>query len=171
MGNNLIYEGDGNTSDYLGKCYNYGYWLISSHDNNASAPTLYEKDGHGSVVMTLDSGYSNMSMPSYDAFGVSSSAISSTTDPMRYCGEYQDYESGLIYLRARYYSPQIGRFASEDPHWKTAFIIEAWGLRRISVLLDACKAIIESVAVSLQKILQKQIRNMEKRLENDSLLC
>ncbi|MBR5528234.1 MAG: RHS repeat-associated core domain-containing protein, partial [Clostridia bacterium] len=114
---NLIYEGDGNASDYLGKCYNYGYGLISSYDNNASAPTLYEKDGHGSVVMTLNSSYSNMSMPSYDAFGISSSALSSATDPMRYCGEYQDYESGLIYLRARYYNPQLGRFINEDPHW------------------------------------------------------
>ena len=116
-GNNLIYEGDGNASDYLGKCYNYGYGLISSYDNNASAPTIYEKDGHGSVVMTLNSSYSNMSMPSYDAFGISSSALSSATDPMRYCGEYQDYESGLIYLRARYYNPQLGRFINEDPHW------------------------------------------------------
>ena len=42
-------------------------------------------------------------------------AISSATDPMRYCGEYQDYESGLIYLRARYYNPQLGRFINEDP--------------------------------------------------------
>ena len=34
---------------------------------------------------------------------------------MRYCGEYYDAETGLIYLRARYYDPSIGRFISEDP--------------------------------------------------------
>lgn len=28
-----------------------------------------------------------------------------------------DSETGLIYLRARYYDPYIGRFISEDPHW------------------------------------------------------
>ncbi len=34
---------------------------------------------------------------------------------MKYCGEYFDSETGLIYLRARYYDPAIGRFISEDP--------------------------------------------------------
>ncbi len=33
----------------------------------------------------------------------------------RYCGEYTDTESGLIYLRNRYYDPSIGRFITEDP--------------------------------------------------------
>ncbi|MBQ4631249.1 MAG: RHS repeat-associated core domain-containing protein, partial [Clostridia bacterium] len=30
-------------------------------------------------------------------------------------GEYHDKESGFIYLRARYYDPETGRFISEDP--------------------------------------------------------
>jgi len=33
----------------------------------------------------------------------------------RYCGEYFDEETGLIYLRNRYYDPSIGRFITEDP--------------------------------------------------------
>lgn len=37
------------------------------------------------------------------------------TNPFRYCGEYFDEETGFVYLRARYYSPDIGRFVSEDP--------------------------------------------------------
>ena len=37
------------------------------------------------------------------------------TNPFRYCGEYQDLCSGLIYLRNRYYDPSIGWFISEDP--------------------------------------------------------
>ncbi|MBL1152607.1 MAG: RHS repeat-associated core domain-containing protein [Armatimonadetes bacterium] len=44
---------------------------------------------------------------------------SSTGDPkQRYCanlGHIQDDESGLIYMRARYYEPWSGRFVSEDP--------------------------------------------------------
>ncbi|MEN3005375.1 RHS repeat-associated core domain-containing protein [Dehalobacterium formicoaceticum] len=32
---------------------------------------------------------------------------------MLYAGEYYDEESGLYYLRARYYDPTEGRFISE----------------------------------------------------------
>ena len=47
----------------------------------------------------------------YDAFG---NQQDSTTDtnPFRYCGEYWDNESGLVYLRARYYDAGIGAFTS-----------------------------------------------------------
>jgi len=38
-----------------------------------------------------------------------------THNPFRYCGEYYDEESGLIYLRNRYYDPTSGRFTTEDP--------------------------------------------------------
>ena len=37
------------------------------------------------------------------------------TNPFRYCGEYFDEETGFVYLRARYYSPDTGRFVSENP--------------------------------------------------------
>ena len=36
-------------------------------------------------------------------------------NPFRYSGEYTDGETGMIYLRARYYDPGLGRFISEDP--------------------------------------------------------
>ena len=39
------------------------------------------------------------------------------SNPFRYSGEYFDEETGLIYLRNRYYDPETGRFISEDPHW------------------------------------------------------
>ena len=36
-------------------------------------------------------------------------------NPFRYCGEYADSETGMIYLRNRYYDPSVGRFITEDP--------------------------------------------------------
>ena len=43
-------------------------------------------------------------------------ALDSTDpNPFRYCGEYFDKETGTYYLRARYYSPETGRFTQEDP--------------------------------------------------------
>ena len=44
-------------------------------------------------------------------------------NPMKYCGEYYDEETGFIYLRARYYDPSIGRFISKDPHWNPSNMI------------------------------------------------
>ncbi|MBE7020833.1 MAG: hypothetical protein E7411_05320 [Ruminococcaceae bacterium] len=52
---------------------------------------------------------------SYDAFGNQKATSENDTNPFRYSGEYFDEESGLIYLRARYYDTASGRFISEDP--------------------------------------------------------
>jgi len=38
------------------------------------------------------------------------------SNPFRYAGEVFDAESGMIYLRARYYDPSVGRFISEDTY-------------------------------------------------------
>ncbi|MDO4302264.1 MAG: RHS repeat-associated core domain-containing protein, partial [Clostridia bacterium] len=38
-------------------------------------------------------------------------------NPWGYCGEYRDKESGLIYLRNRYYDSSTGRFINEDTYW------------------------------------------------------
>ncbi|NIN67647.1 MAG: hypothetical protein GTO63_23685, partial [Anaerolineae bacterium] len=32
-----------------------------------------------------------------------------------FTGEQRDWETGLYYLRARYYDPEIGRFLAQDP--------------------------------------------------------
>ena len=53
----------------------------------------------------------NLFLPQY--------GMKADTNPFRYCGEYFDEETGFVYLRARYYSPDIGRFVSEDTHWTT----------------------------------------------------
>ena len=77
--------------------------LISANGN------YYYTDYHGSVVRYGDSVYS------YDAFGNEKSENTNDSNPFRYCGEYADSESGLVYLRARYYDSVIGAFVSEDP--------------------------------------------------------
>ena len=51
---------------------------------------------------------------SYDAFG-NQTEEAEDSNPFRYAGEYWDSESGLIYLRARYYDSGVGAFVSEDP--------------------------------------------------------
>ena len=34
--------------------------------------------------------------------------------PFLYQGQYYDYETGLAYNRFRYYSPELGRYISQD---------------------------------------------------------
>ena len=86
--------------------YFRGHKLFAN--KSANGVGYYTYDAHGSVV-----GMSNESYV-YDAFG---NQITDTTsyNPFRYCGEYQEPDTGLIYLRNRYYDPSIGRFITEDP--------------------------------------------------------
>ncbi|KAA8918168.1 hypothetical protein CEK64_19165 [Xanthomonas sontii] len=50
----------------------------------------------------------------YTPYGQTSQASAGTTNPYQYTGRERD-ASGLYYYRARYYSPNQGRFVSEDP--------------------------------------------------------
>ncbi len=97
--------------------YTYGRSLISI-DNNGTMG-YYHTDEHGNVRKVTDSKGNTAASYEYDAFGQETGTAADYYNPMRYCGEYRDEETGLIYLRARYYDSVIGRFISEDPHWNT----------------------------------------------------
>ncbi len=77
-------------------------------------------DAHGNNIATLSrngGGYTVSDRRSYDAWGVVRSQQSAGDPKLRYCGNLghkADDESGLIYMRARYYEPNSGRFISED---------------------------------------------------------
>ena len=51
----------------------------------------------------------------YDPYGGIASISESITNPFRFGGQYQDTESGLYYLRARYYDPVTAQFLTRDP--------------------------------------------------------
>jgi RHS repeat-associated protein len=51
----------------------------------------------------------------YDVFGATRSQSGTSDTVFRFTGEQRDSDSGLYYLRARYYDPDIGRFLSQDP--------------------------------------------------------
>lgn len=70
-------------------------------------------DGLGSVVAVSDDEGNVTSSRAYSAFG-SATPPSTGTRLFDYVGLQRD-SSGLIYSRARYYDPEIGRFISEDP--------------------------------------------------------
>lgn len=91
-------------------------------DSTTSTPrkTFYHVNHQGSVIaMTDGAGNANCSSGcqtlAYDEYGNLSGGTSTTGQPYRYTGRRYDDETGLYYYRARYYSPQIGRFLQTDP--------------------------------------------------------
>ncbi len=78
----------------------------------------------GSVVAEVDDGSASddgsvqvTATRSYDVYGGLRSSSGSGGNH-KFCGQLghtADADTGLIYMRARYYDPTIGRFISEDP--------------------------------------------------------
>ena len=73
----------------------------------------------GSITHAVDMNGSIRNEYDYDTFGTRTNvktANSGSNQHFGYTGEMSDPESGLLYLRARYYDPSIGRFISADPY-------------------------------------------------------
>ena len=107
---NLAAEVSGST---IVNMYDYGPDGITSKETSNGDKTLYLKNAHGDVVGMSDTNGNVSANYRYDAFGnVLSESI---PDRFGYCGEFFDNESGLVYLRNRYYDSTTGRFITEDP--------------------------------------------------------
>jgi RHS repeat-associated protein len=105
-------DGAGNVAAY----YVYGLGLISKV--TATGQTyFYHYDGLGSTTAMTDSTGSTVNTYAYDAFGNVLSSVEATANPFQYAGAYgvMNEGNGLLYMRARYYDPEIGRFLTQDP--------------------------------------------------------
>jgi RHS repeat-associated protein len=81
-----------------------------------SGPVHYFLGDHlGSTRKILDSARTELYSVDYEPFGKPYSTSGSQPDPHRFTMEKQDDATGLLYLRARQYDPDIGRFVSADP--------------------------------------------------------
>jgi RHS repeat-associated protein len=81
---------------------------------NSTGTTSYLRDGLNSTVALTNSSAATTANYSYSPYGDSASTGTATT-PLQYTSRENDGATGLYYYRARYYSPQLGRFISEDP--------------------------------------------------------
>jgi RHS repeat-associated protein len=75
--------------------------------------TYFHHDQLGSTRLLTNSSGASVGTASYDAYG--NMTATGTTTPFGYAGQYTDVESGLVYLRARYYDPATAQFLSRDP--------------------------------------------------------
>ncbi|MEO7036073.1 MAG: RHS repeat-associated core domain-containing protein [Polyangiaceae bacterium] len=75
----------------------------------------YHTDQHGTPRWLTDSrGEVAWSGVTY-RFGHVDELVRRVRQPLRFPGQYFDEETGLHYNRARYYSPQLGRYLTRDP--------------------------------------------------------
>lgn len=127
-----------NGADIVGEIFDdniYTYYRATEligYTNNKGDRYYYRQNSHGDVTALLTVDGQEKKTYSYNAYGkenpLTLSPMGSQTvvqlwkaeteqvyNPFRYCGEYQDSETGFIYLRARMYDPETGRFITEDP--------------------------------------------------------
>jgi RHS repeat-associated protein len=77
--------------------------------------SYYQQDGLGSVTSLSNSAGALSNTYTYDNYGRVISSTGSLTNPFQYTGREFDSETGLLFNRARYFDPSVGRFLSEDP--------------------------------------------------------
>jgi RHS repeat-associated protein len=98
-----------------------GSRLFDSNNNLIVAyrgvTSWYVYDGHGNVVGTVNGVTGAYTAnPTLDVYGVPRASGTAATK-QGYCGSlgHVTDDTGLVYMRARYYDPNVGRFISEDP--------------------------------------------------------
>ena len=95
-----------------------GQWSIEKYGYDAKGRMIWKEDAAGTegcMNTTLKIPLTRMwGSARYSAFG--ETIISEETIPnrLRYNAQAEDELTGLYYLRARYYAPNIGRFIQED---------------------------------------------------------
>lgn len=77
--------------------------------------TFVHADQLGSVRALTDVTGTVVGTSSFDPYGNPTGSTGTVSLPFGFAGEYRDAESGLVYLRARYYDPATAQFLSVDP--------------------------------------------------------
>jgi RHS repeat-associated protein len=88
--------------------------LLRIEPAQSDKTTVYHHDGLGSVVALTDDTGAAIQTYGYDAWGNRVESNGGDINPYSYAGERFDADAGLIYLRARWYQPELGRFISAD---------------------------------------------------------
>ena len=104
--------------DESGAPYGFSY---KSSSTAAPAMYYYVTNLQGDVTNVLDASGSTVASYTYNAWGklLSSSGSMASINPLRYRGYYFDNDTGLYYLKSRYYDPQIARFVNADSQIST----------------------------------------------------
>ena len=113
----VLFEADanGNPTQY----YVYGLGMISRIKASDNSERYYHYDFRGSTIAMTDENASITHQYQYDAFGRTMEMQEEDLNCFRYVGGFgvmQENER-MLFMRARYYDTEMGRFLSEDPVW------------------------------------------------------
>lgn len=110
-----ILNGDGQmlTSTANGVTTDYTYGLERISGSIGSSRTEYVYDARGSVIAEVSAALSGNTVTekSYSPFG---EVLTGNSTGFGYNGEYYNAATGMIYLRARFYAPEMSRFSQKD---------------------------------------------------------
>lgn len=85
------------------------------HIDAEEEPTYYHHDQLGSTRLLSDAEGEPSATFTYDAYGSLKGSTGPQTTPLGYAGQYTLSQSGLQYLRARFYDPATAQFLTRDP--------------------------------------------------------
>jgi RHS repeat-associated protein len=94
--------------------YTHGVGLVRARGDGREG--FYHSDGLGSTRVITDNVGLITDRYTYDAFGVLLNQNGTFGNSFQFAGEQRDGGTGLDYLRARYYDPNLGRFISKDAY-------------------------------------------------------
>lgn len=110
-GANVVQEQSGGGA--VANLLNGGVDEVILRADSAGAQTPL-RGGVGSTLALADSSGTLTTQYTYDPFGATAQSGAASTHSGQYTGREND-QTGLYYYRARYYSPALQRFISEDP--------------------------------------------------------
>jgi len=122
-----LLDGDEEIGEYIGTAVQRHYItgpIVDDRIAHAEGSTItnppktfYHVNHEGSVIAMTDASGNLISSQrmAYNEYGDLSCSPTTVGEQFLYTGRRCDPESGLYYYRARYYSPQIGRFLQTDP--------------------------------------------------------
>ena len=99
----IRYKNGDSINDYYFVC-NWRGDVTEIYDSTGALAASYSYDAWGKVVSVKDA----------SGAAITSSTHIANVNPIRYRGYYYDSETGMYYLKSRYYDPQVKRFVSED---------------------------------------------------------
>ena len=84
--------------------------------NGTDTEYFYVKNLQGDILKVITATGTEAATYTYDAWGklLTSTGDLAEVNPLRYRGYFYDTETGLYYLKSRYYDPEVSRFINPD---------------------------------------------------------